>query len=126
MGRILISIMILGAALLCGVLFFTNPSDVGPLGILLVFIAGYMIFLGFMTYVLYYCSRLIRVVGKVVFPGRRYGVISLARAYYFSTVLALLPMMLISLYSVGRVSIYELLLLVAFGVIGILYVSKRT
>ena len=47
------------------------------------------------------------------------------RAYYYSTVLALAPVLLVGLQSVGAVSIYEICLVVLFEVIACVYVSKR-
>ncbi|MES2631176.1 MAG: hypothetical protein V4611_04425 [Patescibacteria group bacterium] len=47
------------------------------------------------------------------------------RAYYFSTVLAAAPVMIIGLQSVRAINIYELLLVVAFEVVACLYVSRR-
>lgn len=47
------------------------------------------------------------------------------RAYYFSTVLAAAPVMLIALQSVRAISVYELLLVVIFEVVACVYVSRR-
>ena len=47
------------------------------------------------------------------------------RAYYFSTVLAAGPVMLIGLQSVQSIGIYEFLLVVIFEVVACVYVSKR-
>jgi hypothetical protein len=50
---------------------------------------------------------------------------SFRRAYYFSTVLAAAPVMLVGLQSVGSIGIYELILVILFEVIGCLYIAKR-
>ncbi|HEY8992745.1 MAG TPA: hypothetical protein VIM37_02745 [Candidatus Microsaccharimonas sp.] len=47
------------------------------------------------------------------------------RAYYYSTVLAAAPVMLVGLQSVGAIGIYEFLLVVLFEVIGCIYITKR-
>lgn len=124
--RILIAQTIIGVGLLGVLLNATNPGSLGPLGILLVFISGYMLLLGVVTFFLFYSSRLYGVVRRAITHVAAVSTMSLLRAYYFSTVLALLPMIWISLSSVGEVRIYEMLLLGIFGGIGIIYVAKRT
>jgi len=47
------------------------------------------------------------------------------RAYYFSTVLAAAPVMLVGLQSVQSVGIYEVLLVVLFEVVACVYISRR-
>lgn len=47
------------------------------------------------------------------------------RAYYFSTILAAAPVMLIGLQSVGAIGIYEFILVIIFEVIGCVYIAKR-
>jgi len=54
-----------------------------------------------------------------------FEVLTLKRSYYFSTIIAAAPIMLIGLQSVGSVNIYEVLLVVIFVFIGCLYISKR-
>lgn len=124
--RVLIVSTIIGLVTLVAMLLLTNPGTLGPLGILIVFIAGYTSLLGIMTCFLYFSQRLYRVVARVVWPRNTIGRMSLQRAYFYSTILALLPMMLISLYSVGRVTPYEIGLLAVFGLMGVIYIAKRT
>jgi hypothetical membrane protein len=47
------------------------------------------------------------------------------RAYYFSTVLAAAPVMLIGLQSVQSIGVYEVILVLIFEVVACLYVSRR-
>ena len=48
------------------------------------------------------------------------------RAYYFSTVLAAAPVMLVGLQSVTSVGIYEVLLVALFEVVACIYIGRRT
>ena len=48
------------------------------------------------------------------------------RAYYFSTVLAAAPVMLVGLQSVTTVGVYEVLLVAVFEVVACIYISRRT
>ncbi len=50
---------------------------------------------------------------------------SFRRAYYYSTVLAMAPVMLIGLQSVGSVGFYEVLLVTIFEVVACVYISRR-
>ena len=47
------------------------------------------------------------------------------RAYYFSTVLAAAPVMILALQSVRSIDVYELLLVIIFEVVACVYVSRR-
>ncbi|MGV9001998.1 MAG: hypothetical protein ACOH18_03530 [Candidatus Saccharimonadaceae bacterium] len=47
------------------------------------------------------------------------------RAYYYSTVLAAAPVMLIGLQSVRSIGVYESILVILFEVVACVYVSKR-
>ena len=51
--------------------------------------------------------------------------LSLRRSYYYATVIAATPIMIIGLQSVGSIGVYELLLVIIFAAIGCLYISKR-
>jgi hypothetical protein len=51
--------------------------------------------------------------------------LSFRRSYYYSTILAAAPVMLIGLQSVGSVGVYEVILILVFVVIGCVYVTKR-
>lgn len=55
----------------------------------------------------------------------RFQPLTYKRAYYFSTVIAAAPVMLIGLQSVGSIGIYEILLVALFTVVGCIYISKR-
>jgi len=58
-------------------------------------------------------------------PRRPLQPMAFRRAYYFSTVLAAAPVMLIGLQSVQSVGVYELLLVGIFEIVACVYVSKR-
>ena len=55
----------------------------------------------------------------------RFQPLTYKRAYYFSTVIAAAPVMLIGLQSVGGIGVYEVLLIVLFTAVGCIYISKR-
>lgn len=113
---------------LCLLIFMvsvTTPATAGPFGLLVIFISAYLACLGLISFFLYGVSRVWAYATAGIALRRRPTVFSFRRAYYFSTVLAAAPVMLIWLQSVGSVGIYEFLLVVIFEVIGCLYVAKR-
>ena len=101
------------------------PTTVGPLGILVVFILGYLSSLGVMTYFLYSFSRLLAHLGRAFTIKQPLSSMPFRLAYYYSTVIAAAPIMLIGLQSVGAVGFYGFILVAAFTVIGCVYITKR-
>jgi len=101
----------------------TSPATVGLAGMLAVFLLGYLSLLGVVTFLLYYGSKLSLVVLK---KFRKRDGLTLTKAYLYASVLSTLPMMLVGLYPTGGVEWYEVLLLILFGVMGVLYIARRT
>lgn len=112
------------------ILFFlwqtTTPAAIGPVGILLVFVLMYLSVLGILTFLLLGLNRvIIKLSGSLVLKQPIRG-LSTSRAYYFASVIALAPVMIVGMQSVGEVGVYELLLIVIFLVIACIYIAKRT
>ena len=126
LGRI-IAISMVGALMLLAILLqTTTPATIGPLGILLVFILLYVSALGVLTFLLFGCSKVVAKVAATFAGSRIIPALSLGRSYYYSSVIALAPILLIGMQSVGEVSIYDVLLVVLFVVIACVYIEKRT
>jgi len=123
--KIVVTITIVSLCLLVVLLNSTAPTSVGPLGILAVFILGYMSSLGVMTYFLYMLSRLVAHLSSAFTVKRPMQAMQFRHAYYYSTVIAAAPIMLIGLQSVGATSVYEFILVLIFVVIGCVYITKR-
>lgn len=105
----------------------TTPATIGPLGILFVFILLYVSVLGVLTFLLFGCSRIIaKLASSVIVRKSTIQSLTLGRAYYYSSVLALAPVLFIGMQSVGEVSIYDVVLVVLFVVIACIYIAKRT
>lgn len=111
--------------LLSLMLVLTTPASAGPFGLLMLFISAYLTFLGLISFFLYGASRIIRYATAGFTMKKPIQPISFRRAYYFSTILAAAPVMLIGLQSVGSVGIYELILVALFEVVGCVYITKR-
>jgi hypothetical protein len=121
-------IPIITAVSLCLLLILLNittPATAGPFGILAIFVFVYLLSFGLMTFFLYGMSRIIAHISAAFVVRRPLQGMTLRRSYFFSSVIAAAPVMLIALKSVGVIGIYEYLLVIFFVVIGCLYVSKR-
>ena len=125
-GKILIIVGLAAAGLLLVIMNVTEPSSVGAIGILGVFLLGYIISLVVTSFVLWALSGIIYKFAhgaRLLRNGER---LILRKAYYYATVIALAPIIAISLQSVGGISAYEVALTILFIVIGCVYVSRRT
>jgi hypothetical protein len=126
MLKIIISIItILSFCILVILLNTTTPVIAGPFGILAIFIFAYLTLIGFTTFFLYGMSRIIAHLSTVFISRKPFEALNFKRSYYYSTIVAAAPIMLIGLQSVGDVGFYEYLLMIIFIVLGCLYVSKR-
>ena len=125
MGRA-ITISVVSAILLLAILLqTTTPTTIGPLGILIVFILMYIAVLGVLTFLLVGVNHLL-VKFSTSLPLRRpVQALSLRRAYYFASVIALAPVMFLGMQSVGTVGVYDVLLVVAFVTMACMYIAKR-
>lgn len=126
LGKIIAGSTVIAGIILIIMLQMTNPSTVGPLGLLAVFFLLYIIMLGVFTEALWLGSYGLQVVGRRFTTKRPPGRLSLARAYYFSTILALGPIMALAMQSIGSFGLYESVLIAVFMAVGILYVSRRS
>lgn len=124
--RMLVLIGLVSTGLLLWLMYSAPPSSVGAVGVLAVFFLGYVAILSFLTLLIWSGVSLIRkFMGKSKI-ARRLASFGLKDAYYYSTVIALAPVIVISLKSVGGISPYGLLLVLLFVILGCLYVTKRT
>lgn len=124
--RSLALITIASLCLLGTMLMTTTPASAGPFGLLVIFMSAYLALVGLISFFLYGVRRVMGYASAGFTVRRPLRPLPFRRAYYFSTVLAAAPVLLISLQSVGGVGLYELILVTLFVVIGCVYVSKRT
>ena len=119
LGKVLALITLGAFVLLSALLQSTSPSTIHPLGILAVFVLIYLLVLGALTFLLYACMQ---VVGSV---SRKSLSLSLSKAYYYASVLALAPVMIIGMRSIGRAGWYDIFLVALFEVLACFYIAKR-
>jgi hypothetical protein len=125
LSKILVGTGLVSAGLLLIILTTTTPSSVGAFGILSVFLLSYIVALSCLTFIVWFVAIAINKLGRSTHLIRRPYHFSLKKSYYYSTILALAPVIMVSLQSVGGIGVYELILIVAFIFIGCIYVSRR-
>ena len=126
LGKALVISLTAAIMLLIVVLQTTTPATIGPLGVLFVFILMYVSVLCVLTFVLFAVSTLLARVSASMTVKRPLQPLRLGKAYYFASVIALAPVMLIGMQSVGEVSFYEVLLIILFIAISCVYIAKRS
>ena len=123
--RILATISLASLCVLSLMLTFTSPATAGPFGLLVIFITAYLTFVGLISFFLFGINRLIIMVSSGMTVRKPLRAMEFKRAYYYSTVLAAGPVLLIGLQSVTSIGFYEVILVVIFEVVACVYVSKR-
>jgi len=123
--RIILITTVVSLCLLTVLLNVTTPVVAGPFGILAIFFFAYLSSLGLVTYFFYGVSRVIAYLSTAFMARRPFVVLTFKRSYYYSTIIATAPILLIGLQSVGAVGVYEFILVLIFIVIGCLYISKK-
>ena len=123
--RILATISLASLCVLSLMLTFTSPATAGPFGLLVIFITAYLTFVGLISFFLFGVNRLVVAISAGMTVRKLLGQMQFKRAYYFSSVLAAAPVMLVGLQSVGAVGVYETVLVIIFEIVACVYVSRR-
>lgn len=125
LSKILIILGLAAAGLLFVVFTTIYPSSGGAPAILVVFLLSYVALVCALTFALRSANIIIARLYKQV-AGKTSRTFSLKRSYYYSSVIALAPVIIVSLQSVGEVGAYEVGLIVLFVFLGCVYVAKRS
>jgi hypothetical protein len=125
LGRILVISFVAAIGLLGIIMRSTTPATINPLGIFFVFILMYISVVCILTFLLDKGSAMLARISSAVTVRRPIRALGLVRAYYFSSIVALAPVMLLGMQSVGEVSFYQVILVVLFVGIACMYISKR-
>lgn len=127
MGKRVLLIAMVIAAITEGILLsVSNPTTAGPIGVLAIFVLTYITVLGSISFVLYGTSRVIAKIFKTMTITRKpIQALSFRKAYYYASVVALGPVMLLGMQSVSGIGVYEFFLVCFFVIVGCLYVSRR-
>lgn len=123
--RLVATISLAALCVLSAILTLTSPADAGPLGLLVVFITAYLTFMGMISFFLFGITRLYKMLVSGQKRARPVQSMPFRRAYYYSTVLAAAPVMLIGLQSVRSIGFYEIILVVLFEIVACVYVGRK-
>ena len=106
-------------------LTMTRPGEVGPFGVLAFFVLLYLS-AGSIIYML--LTGIIYVLMRVLPPGSlRLWLenVSHTKVYYYTIVLALAPVVLLGMASVGSIGGLDIVLVVLFEILACFYISRR-
>ena len=126
LAKLLAIIGLVSAGLLLIVFTTTTPASAGAFGMLAVFLLSYIAVLSAMTFIVWFIARLIDKMSRDFKIVKKSRPMTFKKAYYFSTIISLGPIIFISLQTVGTVSVYEFGLILLFIILGYIYVSRRT
>lgn len=117
---------VMSVSLLAYILLSVSPVEAGATGVLAVFLLSYIVSVVVLTFLFFLIQKTIV---KLLYSdriGSSVSRISLKKSYYYGSILALGPVILVSLRSVGKAGAGELVLVVLLMAIGCLYISRQT
>jgi hypothetical protein len=124
--RVIIGVGLVSASLLLIIMTTYEPSAIGALGIFVVFFLGYVVVLTVLSAIFWTLVSIARRTKGRSRLVRKISYLSPRDVYYYSSVIALAPVILISLRSVGAVGVYEFSLVAVFVGLACLFIAKRT
>lgn len=101
----------------------TTPDEIGPFGVLLFFASVYVSLLGLVYAVLVATHRLMRAVAA---PWSRKVVMRSIKRYYFASVIALAPVIMLGAQSISSDQLWSVGgLVILFEIIALIYIQRR-
>jgi hypothetical protein len=125
-GKFIATSGVIAIVILAIILQTTTPATIGPLGLLFVFILLYVAALSALTFFIFGLSRVAARVAASLTVRKPLQALNLRQAYYYGSVVGLVPVMLLGMQSVGAVGIYEAILILVFAALGCVYIAKRS
>ncbi len=126
LAKFLVIVGSLSAVTLFVVLQLTTPASIHPVGLLGVFILIYAVSTVLSTAVVYVGSRILgRLLVMLRATRRAQTSTTVQRSYLYGTVLAFAPVVMIGMKSVSSLGFVDVLLVIAFEVIGCFYLWRR-
>lgn len=122
---IVLAIAVIMMLVAIGLVNLTTPDMVGPLGVLAFFVCIYVAIMCLIYLALLLIHRISKKIAVSVNSRSRLENISSTKLYYYASVIALAPVILLGMQSVGVVGVFDLALLVLFEVLACFYIAKR-
>lgn len=122
--RFIGSVGILATIGLVYLLYTTTPTEAGAIGVLAVFLLSYIMLVVVLTFFIFWLHKIII---RVFYSDKltRMNDVSFRKSYYYSSIIALGPVMMVSLRSVGKDGILECGLIAVLLFLGCVYVSRQ-
>lgn len=123
-GKITTGSMVIAGILLFFILNSYSPTT-GPGVILIVFFLLYIFCFGLIAWFLRIGSWVVKRIGIALKWRKPVALLKLTDAAYYSSIIAMAPVMIVAMHSVGEVSLYDIGLVILFVAIGAFYIKKR-
>ncbi|MCB9819871.1 hypothetical protein H6796_01005 [Candidatus Nomurabacteria bacterium] len=123
--RVTILAALVATAILGLIVQSTTPQVVGPGGILAVFFLLYIILTAVIMYVIIALNQISRDIGGHISLRKPVEVLPAAHSLYYSSVLALGPILILGMGSVGKSGVAEWALVALFMAVAVFYLRKR-
>ena len=120
LSKLLFIASVVSVIFLFAMMAFTTPSGVGPLGVLVFFTLFYIACLGATVALCYLFFYLKNKLSKT-----RITAVS-KKSYYYGSVLAFAPVLLLAMRSFGQIGFLEISLVAAAMIVACFLVSKRS
>lgn len=123
--KVAVTVGVSMAIIVALILSMTNPTAVGPLGVLAFFACAYLFFVC-LFFVLIVLAQ--RITARFVREKNQIQLTNMSsnnKSYYYSTVVALVPPIYVGMQSVGDAGLFEMVLLLLFELLACFYVYKR-
>ena len=122
LSKVLALITLVAFVLLSTLIQSTSPATIHPLGILAIFVLFYLLALGVLAFLMFGIGRFLKLFDAKTQSSEA---ITFQRSYYFASVVALAPVLFVGMRSIGRGSLWDVVLILIFEAIACFYISKR-
>lgn len=124
--KIFFTAMLMCFLLLCVIFAKTTPQTAGPYLMLLVFFCIYICSVGLFLLVINAIKKIMSFFLRLISKNRPIDNIKdNKKIYYYSSILGFIPVFLLSFKSIGTISIYEIILILIFVILGCTYIAKN-
>lgn len=125
LGKFLVAAALISGILVGLILTTTTPTSAGAIGILGIFVLSYIFLVSLLTFFIFGFSRFLSRFFVIFSKNTQATPVPLKKSYYYSSIIALAPVIILSMQSVNGVGGYEFGLICLLVVLGCLYVAKR-
>lgn len=119
LAKVILAVSIASALGALAIVYLTTPATIHPIGLLVFFVCVYGVVLGLVTGMLYVSHHIYQ---RLTTKNHS---TTLAGIYEYATVIALGPVILLALQTVGRLQFIDVVFTAIFVVLGCFYIARR-